>query len=579
MSTQVAAQHLPVGFGRGRRTNRIAVIQPHTSDYSCVPARLAMWPLDRDVDPWIRTALCGMVSAAGQTGFHLLWQTWHKGQTPEEVARTALPDQADAAVILAPRDEHRFLLPVLEGLGIPFVIAYGRSSEPHHAWVTCDNRRGIAKVVQHLAALGHTRIAFLTGTSNVEDIRERKQGFMEEMEALGLEVSAGFVVETGLREAASDIAPAATTLLRRPDRPTAVVCATDLMALSAIEVAWEMGLRVPDELAVVGFDDSDFAAQSVPPLTTVHQPILEIGNQAGYLAACAVVGQEPETGGWHIEIPTSLVVRESCGGARAGTTFVGASPGPRAELPAVRRELEHHLRQLAATQAQMEQLLYVASHDLRAPLITIEGFATILQRKCWSLLDMRGRDCVTRILHSVENLRKLTDTLLTLSRAHRQPLSLQRTSAADVVARVLRDLEVPITERKVEVRVGHQLPTVMADETALYQVFLNLVGNAVKFLGGQAKPAIAITHRFRPDEHEFSVRDNGIGIAPEHLESIFHLFRRGPEPADTEGQGIGLSVVKNLVLRHGGRIWVESEKSEGATFHFTLPREMRDAGY
>jgi len=578
MSVETAVQHSPVGFGRGRRTSRVAVIQPLTSDWMSVPSRIRQWPAEQDIDPWLRTALSGFLSASDQTAFYLLWHQWRKGQTAEEVVHSLFPDQADTAIILAPREEHAALYPLLESMEVPFVIAYARRPEPHYPWVACDNRGGVARVVQHLANLGHRRIAFLTGGGRVADFQERQQGYLDGMHALGLQADPSLIVEAGLRELASEIAPAATALLRRPDRPTAVVCATDVMALSVVEAAWQLGIRVPDDVAVVGFDDSDYAAQSIPPLTTVHQPILEIANRAGYLAVCAVTGQQPETGSWQIDLPTSLVVRESCGAAWTGRTSRRGSVSPPhradAEGDTIRRQLEHHMRQLAATQSQMEQLLYVASHDLRAPLITIEGFATILERKCWDLLDLRGRDCVTRIRHSVANLGKLTDALLTLSRAHREQLSLTRTSVADVVDRVLRDLEVPIAERKVQVRVSSRLPIVLADETAFYRIFLNLVGNAVKFLGEQPHPAICISHRFRPDEHQFSVEDNGIGIAPEHQEMIFQLFRRGPDAQHTEGQGIGLSLVKNLVLRHGGRIWVESQKGHGATFHFTLPRGL-----
>ncbi len=574
MSVQVVAQHSPAGFGRGRRTNRIAVIQTTTSDWMSAPSRIRQWPGEQDIDPWLRTALCGLLNTAAEAAFNLLWRQWHKGETAEDVVHSLFPDQADTAIILAPREEHAVLYPLLESMEVPFVIAYARRPEPHYPWVACDNRGGVARVIQHLAKLGHKRIAFLTGAPGVVDFEERRQGYSDGIATLGLEADPSLIVESSLRQLASEIAPAAAALLRRPDRPTAIVCAHDVGALSVIEAAWELGIRVPDDVAVVGFDDSDHATQSVPPLTTVHQPILGIANRAGYLAVCAVTGQQPETGSWQIELPTSLVVRESCGAARTGSTPLGATPGPDAEIHTVRRQLEHNMRQLAATQSQMEQLLYVASHDLRAPLITIEGFAAILQRKCWDLLDLRGRDCVTRIRNSVANLGKLTEALLTLSRAQREQLSLTRTNAADVIDRVLRDLEVPIAQRKVEVRMSTRLPVVLADETALYQIFLNLVGNAVKFLGDQPHPAICISHRFRPDEHQFSVQDNGIGIAPEHQEMIFQLFRRSPEAQNTEGQGIGLSVVKDLVLRHGGRIWVESQKGPGATFHFTLPRGL-----
>lgn len=568
METHAVARGVPVGFGRGRRTNRIALLQPNTSTWFTLPARIPLPAADQDLDPWLRTALCGFHVAIEAAGFSLLWHQWRKGQSAAEVAHEVFPHEADGAIILAPRQEHRELLSVLEEMEIPFVLAYAPGDSARHAWVTCDNRGGIARAVQHLASLGHERIGFLGGSTSVADFRERAEGFRQGMAEAGLPVDPSLMVEAGLREVISEVAPYAAMLLRRPDRPTALVCATDIMALAAIEVAWELGIKVPDHLAVVGFDDSDYAVRSIPALTTVHQPIIEIANRAAYLAACAITGQEPETGLWQMELPVALVVRESCGSSCDGRQLGVAVANHR-----MLRELEHHMRQLAATQAQMEELLYVASHDLRAPLITIEGFATMLQRKCGHQLDARGKDCVSRILRSVANLRELTDTLLAVSRAHRQPLSLRQVKVADVVARVLRDLEVPIAQRGVEVHVAERLPVVLADETALYQIFLNLVGNAVKFMGDQPQPRICLTHCLRGDEHQFTVQDNGIGIPPEHQDTIFQLFRRGPAPAGTEGQGVGLSLVKDLVLRHGGRIWVESEPGRGAAFHFTLPRE------
>ena len=100
---------------------------------------------------------------------------------------------------------------------------------------------------------------------------------------------------------------------------------------------------------------------------------------------------------------------------------------------------------------------------------------------------------------------------------------------------------------------------------------MNLVSNALKYLGDQPRPEIRIGYTARLDEHEFFVQDNGIGIAPEDQKRIFQLFRRGPD-LHTEGAGVGLSAVKGIVMRHGGRVWVESQKAQGAAFRFSLPR-------
>ena len=119
------------------------------------------------------------------------------------------------------------------------------------------------------------------------------------------------------------------------------------------------------------------------------------------------------------------------------------------------------------------------------------------------------------------------------------------------------------------------MPTVLADEVALYQVFLNLISNALKYLGDQPAPMISVSSQTLPEECEFTVRDNGVGIAPEHHEEVFQVFRRLNQ-TEAEGAGIGLSTVKRIVLRHGGRIWVDSQAGRGAAVRFTLPR--REAG-
>jgi len=583
VSTQLLAQAppSPVGFGRGRRTNHIAVIQTCTSRWKELPPRIHQWGPEEIPDFWTRTAVHGLLTGVEETGFGMVWRYWMKDERPQDVVDSLFPEHADAAVLMAPREEHYGVIPLLEERQIPVVLAFARrpwGGSPARAgdgsrgiWAACSNCRGVAQALAHLVGLGHSRIGFVAGPSGVADFTERRDGYLRGLEEAGIALDPSLLVEVSPRDTIRDMRSSITLLLRRPERPTALICCTDAIGFSVLEIAWELGLSVPQDLAVIGFDDSEEATQTVPPLTTIRQPVAAVAGMACYLAACAVVGQEPETGSWQMDLPVSLIVRESCGSMLRANAGAEMTPGPHAAAQAMRRQMEWQMRQLVAINEELEELLYVASHDLRSPLVTIQGFTSSLERKYADVLDTRGRQYLQRIQNSVANMGELMDTLLTLSRSQSQPLNLRLIPVLEIVKRVLHDLQGPLADRKVKVHVPVRMPTVLADEIALYQIWLNLIGNALKFFGDQPYPMIHISYRSRTDEHEFSVRDNGIGIAPEHHHEVFQAFRRVGE-MNTGGAGIGLTIVKRMVLRHGGRIWVESARGAGTTFRFTLPR-------
>ena len=574
MIDQFAASRPPVGFGHGRRTGRIAVVNSAISGWKVLPPRIHQWSLTEEPDPWTRTVAHGFLSGAEYTGFDLLWRYWLKDDTPEQLARL-LNESADGVILLVPRAANLEIVPLLEQEGLPCIIAYACVPDLQSPYVVCDNAGGIMQMVRHLAHLGHQRIAYVGGPEAISDVWERRRGFHQGMTAEGLTVDPDLVVGHTLIRLADDVKPLASELLRRPHPPTAIVCATDVIAVGIIECAWEMGLNVPRDLAVVGFDDSDEATQTIPQITTVRQPTLEIANQAYYLAACAIEGQRPETTGWQLQLPVAPVIRESCGSSLAAGGGVAPLLEDGVQTTAIRKELELRMRQLAAMNQEMQELLYVSSHDLRAPLVTIQGFASSLERKYRDRLDERGRDYLQRIRKSVDNMRELIDALLTLSRTNNEPLNFTRVQVREVVTRVTHDLQGVAKERNAHMRISRRLPTVLADELALYQVFLNLIGNALKFAAPDRPPIITITHTASPDEYQFCVSDNGIGIAPAHQEEVFQVFRQLGE-AQEHGSGVGLAIVKRMVLRHGGRVWVESQPGDGAAFKFTLPRRELD---
>jgi len=511
-----------------------------------------------------------------QAGFDLVWRFWRVGEPPEEVIASLT--SCDAVIIPAPYDEHLPAVTMLLETGVPVVLAYSRLADPRVCWVACDNRGGVMQAVRHLTRLGHRRIGYVGGPRNIGDFREREQGYFDGMANAGLSVNPEWVAVTGIERDHPESRAAAAHVLRSNDRPTAVVCAEDPLAFAAMEEAWDLDLRVPEDIAVIGFDDIPDVFEVIPHLTSIRQPTLEIANHACYLAACCIAGEQPVFNAWQLDLPTTLVVRESCGGARSFQIDLSDGTGPEAGHQSMRQELEWRMRQLTAMNQEMQELLYVASHDLRAPLVTIQGFASSLQRKYGSALDDRGQQYLQRIGHSVDNMRELIDSLLTLSRAHNRPLDLKPVRVRNVVTRAVSDLKAMVTESGARVRVPRRMPTAVADEVALYQVFLNLLSNALRYLGEQPAPLISISHQAYPTEYEFTVQDNGVGIAPEHHEEVFQAFRRLGQ-VESEGAGIGLSTVKRIILRHGGRVWVDSQRGQGASFRFTLPRrEVRYEG-
>jgi signal transduction histidine kinase/DNA-binding LacI/PurR family transcriptional regulator len=566
---------VPFGFGRGRKTNRIAVI--HTNPVAAVkiPGYLGRWAATERLDTWTRSAADGLLCTAGNLGFSVIWQNRVVDEPLDHFLDQLTPEYADAAVLFVSQACDPDLLTGIKERGIIYSLAYGRGQDEDAPSVTCDNTGGMAQVVRHLANLGHRRIAYLEPGSHHEDHRDRKAGYLKAMEELGLAVDEA-LLGTAPDDMSSATTAGASRLLRQSDRPTAVVCANDLLAMGVIDACWSLGLRVPQDVAVVGFDDVGDGAHVAPPLTTVRQPVGEISGYACFLSACIVAGHYPDAG-WHMELPSTLVVRDSCGARLAGQDGTESSPSSTSlEMPYHHHELEMRIRQLAAINQEMQDFLNVASHDLRAPLITIDGFAGSLERNSSHLLDEKGKKKLASIRRSAAHLQDLTNALLKLSREQNQPLYKNPQEVGEILADVVHDMSGLIAEKKAVVSVSKILPTVLADDMALRQIFSNLIGNALKYLGDQPRPSIVIRYTAHEQEHEFSVTDNGIGIAPEHQDEIFKLFRRLPG-SETEGSGIGLTTAKRWVLRHGGRIWVESQVGQGATFKFTLPRTPVDA--
>jgi PAS domain S-box-containing protein len=237
---------------------------------------------------------------------------------------------------------------------------------------------------------------------------------------------------------------------------------------------------------------------------------------------------------------------------------------------------ERRAQELALSNAELQQFAYVASHDLQEPLRAVASFTKLLARRYEGQFDATARDWMDRIVNGAVRMQTLIADLLTYSRVGREGKELAPTDCQIVLDEVCTNLKVAIEESGAAVT-SDPLPTVTANATELMQLFQNLVGNAIKFRGEQPV-RIHVGVRAQPEGWLFSVKDNGIGIEPQHAERIFLIFQRLHGRGKYPGTGIGLAICRKIVERHGGRIWVESEAAQGSTFLFTLARQPAVVG-
>jgi hypothetical protein len=225
-------------------------------------------------------------------------------------------------------------------------------------------------------------------------------------------------------------------------------------------------------------------------------------------------------------------------------------------------------QELARSNAELEQFAYVASHDLQEPLRTLASYAKLLSRRYSGQLDDRADRFIQYIVEEALRMQALINDLLKYSRVGRQAQNFAPCDTRAVFDMVVSRLQDAIATSGATVTCG-ELPTLMADERQLVQLFQNLIGNAIKYRS-QEPPVVQVGAVRQEGQWLFWVRDNGIGIDPKYAERIFVIFQRLHTQEEYSGTGIGLAIAAKIVERHGGRIWVESESGQGATFYFTL---------
>jgi signal transduction histidine kinase len=233
------------------------------------------------------------------------------------------------------------------------------------------------------------------------------------------------------------------------------------------------------------------------------------------------------------------------------------------------RSLNQQAGELKRSNGDLEQFAYIASHDLQEPLRMVSGFTGLLQRRYAGKLDADADEFIGFVIGGVNRMQALINDLLSYSRVGREDVAAKPVDMQVVVDQALANLQTAIEERSALVSRG-PLPMVLANHGMLVRVFQNLISNALKFCKAD-RPIVRIAAEQHGAEWVFSVADNGIGIDPQYRDRIFLIFQRLHQQGEYPGTGIGLAVVKRIVERNGGRIWLESEPGKGTTFFFTLP--------
>ncbi len=234
--------------------------------------------------------------------------------------------------------------------------------------------------------------------------------------------------------------------------------------------------------------------------------------------------------------------------------------------------IEEHVQQLEAVNKELEAFSYSVSHDLRAPLRAINGYARILEEDFNSLFDDKGKKLLYAVQYNAKRMNTLIDDLLTFARLGKKAIVKSDIDMNNLVNEVLTDLK-DSTAHKAQIRIG-MLHPIKGDYALIKQALINLISNGIKYSSKKESPVVEITSELKNNQVIYSVKDNGEGFDMKYAEKLFGVFQRLHTNEEFEGTGVGLAIVKRIITRHGGMVNADAKLGNGATFSFILPTNL-----
>lgn len=241
------------------------------------------------------------------------------------------------------------------------------------------------------------------------------------------------------------------------------------------------------------------------------------------------------------------------------------------EMIQAEAEKESLLKEMDLKNRELETLSYGISHDMKSPLVTIEGYVTHLEEDFEKIVDDDARKKLATIKRASSKLRSLIDEFMKYSKLGRLPLNKEKLVLGEVVSEALMSMSAAEKHPEIKISIFNESTPLRGDKNRVFQIFENLIYNSIKYIGeNNENPTIEIGADDSIGEVVYYVKDNGIGIEKENIDKLFNMFFQASKAVDSEGSGVGLSIVKKIIELHGGKIWVESEPGKGTTVHFTL---------
>jgi len=246
------------------------------------------------------------------------------------------------------------------------------------------------------------------------------------------------------------------------------------------------------------------------------------------------------------------------------------------EIQELNSQLKASQNALIASNQELEQFAFIASHDLQSPLRNIISFSQLLKKRADSSLDQVSKEYLNFIIEGTQRMQNLVEDLLAYSQVQQSEYKISTIDFNELAFELIQELNFEMKQSNANIEFSH-IPAIQAHRSSIKQLFQNLLNNALKFQQSGMQPRIAIKLEEQDNYWLFKISDNGIGMDMNDIDRIFEIFRRAVRQEDYTGTGIGLAICKKTVERHGGQIWVESELGEGSTFFFTINKHLSQA--